>query len=124
MSWNGDNNNYKTKSLAKLIGKALFYASIQSAIGSVEMSSKFSVMNFSKDQETLQNAADALKGYMIIASIWTLGTVLVMWSEYGLKGGIVGFIANGLMMTWIYFSYIYAFKQAAKKYNLQEPSVW
>ena len=41
----------------KTIGEAILFASIQFSIGSVEMSSKFSVMNFSKDQETLQNAA-------------------------------------------------------------------
>ena len=44
----------------KLMGKAILLASIQASIGSVEMSSKFSVINFSKDQRTLQAAADAL----------------------------------------------------------------
>ena len=46
--------------MPKLIGKSILFASMQFAIGSVEMSSKFSVKNFSKDQDTLQNAADAL----------------------------------------------------------------
>jgi hypothetical protein len=44
----------------EMFGEAILLASMQFAIGSVEMSSKFSVKNFSKDQETLQNAADAL----------------------------------------------------------------
>jgi len=57
----------------KIIGEALLYASIVSSIGSVEMSSKFSVMNFSKDQETLQNAADALSDYLRIGLLWTFG---------------------------------------------------
>ena len=45
----------------KAIGEAILFASIQFSIGSVEMSSKFSVMNFSKDQETLQKATRLFK---------------------------------------------------------------
>ena len=42
-------------SIAKIIGKAIMLSSIQVAFGSVEMSSRFSVLNFSKEQDTLQN---------------------------------------------------------------------
>lgn len=76
---------------------------IQAAIGSVEMSSRFSVMNFSKDQDTLQNAADALRSYLYVAFMWTLATVLVMYSQYGYYG---------------------AFKKAAITNNLGEPNVF
>lgn len=108
---------------AKMLGQALFYSSIQAAIGSVEMSSKFSVINFCKDQETLQNAADALTGYLYIALIWTVATMLVMYSQYGFNGIIVGFIANLIYIMWIYFSYKASFKVAATKYKLQEPNI-
>ena len=56
----------------KAVGEAIVFASIQFSIGSVEMSSKFSVMNFSKDQETLQNAAYALTDYLKIALLKVL----------------------------------------------------
>ena len=46
---------------------------MQFSIGSVEMSSKFSVKNFSKDQHTLQNAAGALSDYMKIGLMWSFG---------------------------------------------------
>lgn len=110
--------------LPKILGQSIFYASIQAAIGSVEMSSRFSVMNFSKDQDTLQNAADALKSYMYIAMAWTFATVLVMYSQYGLVGGIIGLVSNLLYISWIYFSYLNAFSVAAKKYGLKEPRVF
>ena len=55
----------------EMLGEAILLASMQFAIGSVEMSSKFSVKNFSKDQDTLQNAADALSDYMKIGLMWT-----------------------------------------------------
>ena len=113
-----------TDSWAKIIGESIFYSSIQAAIGSVEMSSKFSVMNFSKDDETLQNAADALRNYMYIGTMWAFATVLVMYAAYGTKGAIAGLLANTLLMAWIYISYIMAFKRAAEKYNIKVPTVF
>lgn len=114
----------KQKSVAKMFGQAIFYASIQAAIGSVEMSSRFSVMNFSKDQTTLQNAADALRSYLYVALIWTLATVLVMYSQYGWMGVAVGALSNLGYVAWIYFSYCNAFAKAAKKHGLTEPHIW
>jgi len=110
--------------IPKMLGQAIFYSSIQAAIGSVEMSSRFSVMNFSRDQDTLQNAADALRSYMYIATLWTAATVMVMYSQYGLWGGVTGLVANAIYVGWIYFSYLNAFKKAAAKYGLQVPTVW
>ena len=114
----------ESKLWAKMIGQSLFYSSIQAAIGSVEMSSKFSVINFCKDQETLQNAADALRGYLYIASIWTLASMLVMYSQYGMSGAIVGLISNLVYVMWIYISYVHAFSTAAKKYKLKQPYIF
>ncbi len=108
----------------KILGQAIFYSSIQASIGSVEMSSKFSVMNFSKDQETLQNAADALRSYLYIAALWALATVLVLYSQYGMRGAIAGLLANLGYIVWIYVSYIHSFKVAAEKYGLVEPYVF
>jgi hypothetical protein len=106
----------------KMLGQSIFYSSIQAAIGSVEMSSKFSIINFCKDQETLQNAADSLKNYMFVAVAWTVATMLVMYSQYTL-GLIVGLILVCCILDG-YFSYIYSFKVAAKKYGLEPPKVF
>jgi len=108
----------------RVIGQAIFYSSIQASLGSVEMSSRFSVVNFSKDQETLDNAASALKSFMYVAFMWALATVLVLYSSYGTKGAIIGFIANLAYIAWIYLSYINAFHVAALKYGLKDPVVF
>lgn len=99
-------------------------ASIQASIGSVEMSSKYSVINFSRDQNTLQAAADALSGYMIIAAVWMAGTCLLAFGQYGVWGLLINLIANGIMIAWIYFSYLHCFRTAAKKYHLKMPSLF
>ena len=107
----------------KMIGEAILLASIQFSIGSVEMSSKFSVKNFSKDQETLQNAADALSDYLKIAVFWTFGVTILLYSNFGLAGAITAILANLLIIIWVYVSYIKSFKLAAEKYNLDMPIV-
>ncbi len=110
--------------LMKVIGKAILFASMQFAIGSVEMSSKFSVKNFSKDQDTLQNAADALSDYILIGIFWTIGTSLVFYASYGIEGLIANIAANFGILAWIYYSYIAAFEQAVKANNLQMPTLF
>ncbi len=114
----------QNREYAKIIGQAIFYASIQSSLGSVEMSSKFSVMNFSKDQETLQRAADALRGYIIIGTLWSIGTALALWAEHGQCGLWMGVAANLAVMMWIILSYIKAFREAAERYNLEIPKIF
>ena len=100
-----------------MIGEAILYSSIQFAIGSVEMSSKFSVKNFSKDKETLDNAIEALYDYIKIASLWTFGVAILLYSSYGLMGFLVGLVANLVIIFWIYTSYIESFRIAAAKYG-------
>jgi hypothetical protein len=112
------------KSLMLIVGKALLFAGIQFSLGSVEMSSKFSVKNFASDQETLNNAVSALRDYIIIAAIWTLGCCLVFFSNYGFIGLGASLVANIIFVSWIYFSYYASFRQAAKKYGLQVPGLF
>ena len=107
---------------AKIIAKALFYSSIQASIGSVLLSSSYSVRNFSKDQSTLQRAADALKGYVIMSIVWTIATMLALYGAYGCFGALVGLAANLAMIAWIVITYFQAFKDCVKEHNLTMPS--
>lgn len=112
------------KSTNLIIGKALLFAGIQFSLGSVEMSSKFSVANFAKDQETLDNAAKSLRDYIIIAAIWTVGNCLIFSANYGTLGLIASFITNLIFVLWIVLSYIQTFKKAANKNGLKVPNIF
>lgn len=107
-----------SQNIYKIIGKAILLASMQFAIGSVEMSSKFSVINFSKDQQTLQRAFDALNEYMLIGLVWTVGVALIMYANYGKIGVISAIACNAVILGWIYISYKSSFRKAAKFNNL------
>lgn len=105
----------------KMLGEAVLYSSISFSIASVELSSKFSVKNFSKDQETLQNAADALSDYLKVGLLWTIGTTIVLYCNYGIQGLVTSLIMNTIIMMWIYLSYQKSFRVAASKYGLTHP---
>jgi hypothetical protein len=117
------NSNSRHK-FAEMLGNSILFASIQASIGSVELSSKYSVVNFSKDQETLQAASDALTGYLIIAFIWTIGSAMISYGQYGIPGLITSLVANIVLVGWIFFSYLHCFKTAARRYNLQFPTLF
>ena len=81
-------------------------------------------MNFSKDQETLQNAVYALTDYLKIALLWTIGTCLIGYSNFGYLGLYASLIVNTLIIGWIVYSYHLCFLKASKKYNLVYPRLF
>ncbi len=116
-------NNNSNNNILLLFGEAILLASMQFAIGSVEMSSKFSVRNFSKDQETLQNAADALSDYLRIGFFWTFGLTILFYAKHDKMGAIIALLTNLLIIAWIYYSYLVSFEYATKANNLKMPII-
>jgi uncharacterized membrane protein len=110
--------------LLKIIGKAMMLGSQQYALGSVLMSSSFSVKSFSKDQKTLQDAADALRQYIVAGVVWMISNVLVLWASYGTAGGVAAFVSNIVVMVWIWKLYTAAFQNAMDVYGLQKPKIF
>jgi hypothetical protein len=110
--------------LAKVIGESLILAVAEISIASVELSSKYSVMNFSKDQATLQSASNALTSYVIIGSVWAIGSSLLLYAQFGQLGLICGLTTNFGLMLWIVWSYHHSFKKAAETYGLEYPELF
>jgi hypothetical protein len=105
----------------KILGKSVLLASMQFSIGSVEMSSKFSVRNFSTDQKTLQCAADALDQYNLVGLLWAVGVCCLLYAQYGTLGLACAIGTNLAVLAWIDISYFHAFKQAARDQKLHYP---
>jgi hypothetical protein len=105
----------------QMFAEAIMYSSIQFAIASVEMSSSFSVKNFAKDQETLNNAKEALFNYMKVGLYWTLGNVILLYCKYGTMGAVAGFATNLAILGWMSHNYHKAFQFAVDKHNLIMP---
>lgn len=108
----------------KMMGKALMLSAQQYAIGSVLMSSTYSVKNFSKDQVILNNAADALRNYFYVGFLWLASNAMVLGATYGFNGVLAATIANAAVMTWIYVIYKKSFEDAAQMYNLKFPKIF
>lgn len=116
--------NKMKQDLPKIIGEAVLLSSMNFAIGSVELSSRFSVINFSKTQDVLDRAHDALVEYMYVGLFWTLGCMLILYANHKWAGLISGFVCNILILLWIYFGYQRAFNKAAKNNNLRVPKLF
>lgn len=114
----------RKQSFVAITGKAILFASMQFAIRSVEMTSKFSIKAFSKDQDTLQHAADSLSDYIFMGLCWTLGTSMIFWGNYGMKGVLINLIANLFFMSIIISGYKRALKYACQKGDLQFPELF
>lgn len=112
------------KDIYKVLGKAILLASMSFSIGSVTMSSTFSVQNFSTNQEILQRASDALTHYTIIAVVWMAGCSSLLYASYGLRGLWISVAANLAIIGWIWWSYMQSFKHAARAHNLDMPELF
>lgn len=108
----------------QMVAESILYSSIQFAIGSVTMSSTFSVKNFCKDQETLQNAHNALVDYIKIGMYWTVGNMILLYCKYGVMGAIGGFVANFSIILWMYVNYKHAFQFSVDTHKLVMPSLF
>ena len=118
-------NNGNVVSLnSKIYGKSIFLASVQVALASIEMPGRFHIIISTTDQETLQNAGNALSTYLITGLIWTAGCMALMYSAYGRKGLISAFLCNILVMFWIYVGYMSTFRKVSKKYGLKTPKLF
>ena len=113
----------KSQKISKALGLAVILASQCFALGSVSMSSTYSVLNFSNTQTILNRAADALRSYLVIAAVWAFATCLILFSVAGWLGVAFAFAANILINLWVYLSYRHAFKEAVKQHALKMPCV-
>jgi uncharacterized protein YaaW (UPF0174 family) len=113
-----------SKETLKLLGKSILLCSQQFAIGSVLMSSSFSVKSFSKDQKTLQDAATALRQYIVVGVMWMIGNILVLGASYGMRGAVAAFIGNAIVILWIWKLYTAAFEDAMENYKLDPPVIF
>ncbi len=110
--------------VAKIVGKSILLAGFLVALASVEMSSRFSVLNFAKSNEVLQNAANALSAFTVIGLVWAVGSTAVLYSSYNMPGLLAGIISNGAILAWIIISYRAAFDRAASENNLAPPKMF
>jgi hypothetical protein len=108
----------------ELIAESLIFGSVQYSLASCLMSSVFSVRNFSKDQQTLNNAVGALCEFLKVAIVWFAITSALMYYSHGTKGFVVTFILTLVIVGWLTWIYEKAFREAACKNHLHKPSIW
>jgi presenilin-like A22 family membrane protease len=106
------------------IGDAVMAATIQFAIAGFEMSSKFSIVHFTTDQEKLNHAANELDYYLLIGIICTFLLSSLFYLKNNMEGFIICLISNVLIMSWIYYSYKLVLDESRKKHGLIFPKLY
>lgn len=101
-----------------IIGQNLLVSASQFSLGSIALSSTYSVINFSKTQEILDNGVSALRKYLYVAIAWLVANCLVMYSQFKYRGVLAAFVFNLVYIVWIVISYQQAFDIAAKQNGL------
>lgn len=107
---------------AKILGKALIYASIQVALANMELYPKL-LYTFIEKQPQLKIACKSLRNFLYLSIIWLTGTSLIMYSEYGIRGALYTLLANITIIGWIYYSYYSTITQMAKNLGLKV-NIW
>lgn len=110
--------------VTKIIAMTLVVASIHAAISGIELPQQFLIKMMVKNQDDLQEAADSFAMYTVIASIWTLGSSILMLAEYGIHGLFAGLIGNIIVYTWMFIEYNALFNKLSKKYSLEKPKIF
>ena len=70
------------KSCMVILGKCVVFSVLQFSLASTEMSSKSSIKNSDRDQESLQHSADALSNYIKISILWMLVGGFLFYCNY------------------------------------------
>lgn len=113
----------QNRTIYEIIGEAVLLASVQIGLFTIEMSSKFEIMN-TQSQSVLQGAADSLSSYMVIGIIWTIGSVFLLYGQFGIPGIVAGLLANIVFILWIVIGYLRVFSYVSKNSNLKYPRLF
>ena len=113
----------KLQNLSRLIGTALFFSVLQFSIGNIQLIHKTNVAKINT-QEDLDSFAVDLKVYLMIAITWTIIAMLILYGEHGIKGMILGFCTNTIIILLISISYSRAINIAVKKNNLINTTIF
>lgn len=107
----------------KIIGEILLNSS-QFLIGYIEMRFKFLIINFSNDQNGLQNATNILIDHFKIILLWTIGSSLNSYSNFGKDGLYINIIINIIIIGWILYTYHTYCLKITQKYKLKYPNLY
>lgn len=115
--------NFFTKETFVLAGDAIIASTVQYALAGTEMTTRFDIIHYAKTQEVLEHAAEYLINYIKIGSFVGLFLVILYYYKYGKLAAIISLLTNILIMTSIYYSYLIAFEESAKRNKLQFPKI-
>lgn len=111
------------KEYSEIIGQALFFAVLQMSISTIELDNRSDIILL-KTQEEVDVVASSLHTYIVIAVIWTIASMLILYGQFGLVGAVATLIFNVAIILWVYFTYTNALQKTVQKNNLVMPKIF
>jgi hypothetical protein len=105
------------------IGQAIIFALVQLTLVGTESTSIYIASTTAKTQDKLNKFARSIRAYIFIGILWTAATCLVLSTQFGVKGVLMGLITNLLVMIYVYARYQGVLKEIATEYGLKVPRI-
>lgn len=107
--------NYDPK-WPELLGKVIVSTAVQASFGSLELPSIFQLRKSITTQEDVDIFVNALRAYLFIGGLWTIGTTILMYTMHQHTGALINLVFQILAMFWIINRrYVFAKKIAVEK---------
>ena len=110
--------------LPELLSKVLVVAAVQATLGNLELNTRLFLNKFAVTQDDVDAFIDSIHGYMLIGSVWGVGTSMIMYQMHEIRGAIINAIVQLAAMLWIIIRRYNVVKDNARKYNLHIPSIF
>lgn len=87
----------------KMLGNSILLASIQPSLWSCEMSN---------------TTTPVMDSYYVVAGVWTVGSSMISYGQYGVPGLVTSIIANLVLIAWLYS----VTRKRTREYDIHTPT--
>lgn len=92
-------------SLALIVGRVIFYATIQISFASFILGSAAGIKTQYHNKPNTKVYRNYFHQYLYVAIIYSLGISLILWETHGWIGLLASIIGNSLVIIWVYYFY-------------------
>lgn len=113
-----------SKDVKDLIDRSIVYAGIQLAIGALYVSSTLQIRYGTDTEQKLHDTVSALRGYVFVATLIVVGSVILMYITDGILGAILTLVMNLVPMLWLAGSIYVEITTMAKRLGVKVPQIF
>lgn len=103
----------------ELIGKIMVTSVVQVSLAALELPPRIGIRKYVTTQDDARAFIGEMHAYIFIATIWAIGTSLLVYVSHYHLGAFLNLFMNLLIMYWIVSRRYTAYKENIEKYSLK-----